>query len=176
MAKHGKANAPNTGNSTEGEELDRKNSAAAGAAGVEREAGIQADRPPRGGSAAGGSNDPMVAIVEAAVNPEFEFLEEFGKEGLEAAETATLSLADKFREIAKEWASCTKEFLDRSYDFAGELRQARSPAAVVEVQIDFVRSAYVRLFDHFLKVSGLYWNLLSQGCNAGETEVAKVKS
>jgi hypothetical protein len=118
----------------------------------------------------------MVAIVEAAVNPEFEFLKELGKEGLEAAETATMSLAERFRELASESASYTKKLLDRSYAFAGELRQARSPTAAVEVQFDFVRSACVRLLDHFLKASGLYWNLLSQVGDAAETEVARVKS
>lgn len=146
---------------------------------------VEHDAPERGKStaynlaaddtAAGGGNDPMIAIVEAAVNPEFEFLEGLGKEGLQAAETATNSLAERFRELASESASCTKEFLDCGYALAGELWQAKSPVAAVEVQIDFVRSAYVRLLDHFLKLSGLYWNLLRQACDAAEMEATRIK-
>ena len=100
------------------------------------------------------------------MNPEFEFQEQRGKEGFQAAETATMSLADRFRELASESASCTKEFLDCRYAFAGELRQAKSPAAAVEVQIDFVQAAYVRLLDHFMKPASLA--MLPNGGSQGQ--------
>jgi hypothetical protein len=100
----------------------------------ETEAETEAHRLAADESAALASNEPMIAVVESAVTPEFEFVEELGRDGLDTAETVSLSLAGRFRELASESASCAKELLDRSYIFAGELRQAKSPAAAAEIQ------------------------------------------
>ncbi len=172
MTENGNAIASESENPPERKARERKSSALSGAA---REPEAEAYRMAADESAAPANNDPMTAVIEAAVTSEFEFVQELGREGLETAETVALSLAERFRELAGESASCTKEFLGCGYAFAGELRQAKSPLAAVEIQIDFARSAYVRLLDHFLKVSGLYWDFLRQACSAAELDVAKVK-
>jgi hypothetical protein len=174
MTEHDEAIPPDPVQSPKRKGRDTKSSAVVIAA-DEMEGDIQTNQLAAGKGTAGASNDPLVAIVEGSVTPEIEILEELGKEGLKAADTAVLSLAERFRELASESTSCTKELLDSSYAFAGELRQAKSPAAAVEVQIDFARLAFVRLLDHFLKMSGLYWDLLRQACELTETEPAKVK-
>jgi Phasin protein len=174
MTENGKAIAPESEKPPERKAREKKSPAVSGAASAPA-ADTEAYRMAADENAVPASNDPMIAVVEAAVIPEFEFLEEIGKEGFEAAKTATLSLAERFRELASESESCTKEFWNSSYAFAGELRQAQSPVDAVEVQIDFVRSAYVRLLDHFLTLSGFYWNLFRLAYSAGETEAAKVK-
>jgi len=182
MAKQTKATAAETGNRKEGGESEKKTGEsekktypASRPAIIEPEADIDADQMPSGDSAAGGGNHPMVATVEAAVTPEFEILEKLGKEGLEVTEMATMSLADGFRQFASESACYTQELVDRGYAFAGELRQAKSPVAAVQVQIDFARSTYVRLLDHFMRVSTLSWDLLRQACKPVEGQAAKVK-
>jgi len=171
MAKQSKTEAPDKRIAAEPEELDR--TPAAETAEVEPQPAIKPRRLPVTPPADG--NNPMVAIVEAAVEPEFELLRELGKNGVAAASTASVSLAQGFREFANESASCTREILDCGYAFADELRQAKSLVVAVKVQIDFARSAYVRLLDHFSKMSGLYWSLLSQACDAARTDQAKVK-
>ena len=169
MAKQSKTEAPDKRIAAEPEELDR--TPAAETAEVEPQPAIKARRLPPPPA----DTNPMVAIVEAAVEPEFELLRELGKNGVAAASTASVSLAQGFREFANESASCTREILDCGYAFADELRQAKSLVVAVKVQIDFARSAYVRLLDHFSKMSGLYWSLLSQACDAARTDQAKVK-
>src|SRR5262249_37255586 len=81
-------------------------------------------------------NGPMAAIVEAAVTPEFEVLEQIGREGLDAAGTAAVTFADHFRQFANESTACAKELLDSGYAFAGEIRQTKSPVAAAGLQID----------------------------------------
>jgi hypothetical protein len=175
MAKQGKVAAPKRGNPAGEEELDR-NLSGARDAGIEPAADREAYRDPGAeGAALLSGNDPTAAVLEAAVTPEFEILEEFGKEGLEAAETAALSLAGRFRQYANESSAYAKELLDFGYAFAGELRQAKSPLAAVEIQIDFARMAYIRLLDHLLKISEFYWSPLREGCKAAEREPAKAK-
>jgi hypothetical protein len=78
MAKQTRAKAPNTGNSTDGEESETETSPAARATDIEPGADMHAAQMPNGESAAPGSNDPLVATFEAAVTPEFEILEELG--------------------------------------------------------------------------------------------------
>jgi Phasin protein len=170
MAKQTKTEAPDKRNAAEPEELDR--TPAAETAEAEPQSSVKARRLP---ATAPADTNPMVAIVEAAVEPEFELLRELGKNGVDAASTASVSLAKGFREFANESASCTREILDCGYAFADELRQAKSLVVAVKVQIDFARSTYVRLLDHFSKMSGLYWSLLSQACDAARTDQAKVK-
>jgi hypothetical protein len=171
MAKQSKTEAPDKRNAAEPEELDR--TPAAVTAEVEPQSGIKARRLPATPPAEG--NNPMVAIVEAAVEPEFELLRGLGKNGVAAAGSASVSLGEGFREFAMESVSCTREILDCGYVFADELRQAKSFVVAVKVQIDFARSAYVRLLDHFSKMSGLYWNFLRQACDTTGTDSAKVK-
>jgi hypothetical protein len=171
MAKQSKTEASDKRNAAEPEELER--TPAAETAEVEPQSGIKARRLPATPPADG--NNPVVAIVEAAVEPEFELLRELGENGVDTAGSASASLAPGFREFATESMSCTREILDCGYAFAGELRQAKSFVVAVKVQIDFARSAYVRLLDHFSKMSGLYWNFLRQASDTTGTDPAKVK-
>jgi hypothetical protein len=129
---------------------------------------------PSGDSAAGGGNHPMVATVEAAVTPEFGILEKLGKEGLEVTEMATMSLADGFRQFASESACYTQELVDRGYAFAGELRQAKSPVAAVQV-LDLPDQTMSAFLTTFLRVSTLSWDLLRQACKPVKGQAAKVK-
>jgi hypothetical protein len=102
---------------------------------------------------AGDITDPVAVVVEAAVSPEFEILVEAGKEGAKAAEVAAGPLIGRWREFLNESTSWSKEVLDYSYAFGGEVLRAKSPAAAAQAQIDFARSAYLRLLDHVAKVS-----------------------
>jgi hypothetical protein len=171
MAKQSKTEAPDKRIAAEPEELDR--TPAAETAEVEPQPAIKPRRLPATPPADG--NNPVVAIVEAAVEPEFELLRELGKNGVDAAGSASVSLVQGFREFAIESVSCTKEILDCGFASAGELRQAKSFVVAVKVQIDYARSAYLRLLDHFSKMSGLYWSFLRQACDTTGTDPAKVK-
>ena len=125
---------------------------------------------------AGDITDPLAVVVEAAVSPEFEILEELEKEGAKAAEMSAGQLFRRWREFANESAACTKEVLDYSYAFSTELLRAKSPAAAAQAQFRFGRSAYLRLLDLTVKVNGIYLNALRQVCDLGQIGEAKVKS
>jgi Phasin protein len=131
---------------------------------------------PRHDTFAGDITDPLAVVVEAAVSPEFEILEELEKEGAKAAETSAGRVFRRWREFANESAACTKEVLDYSYAFGAELLRAKSPAAAAQAQFRFGRSAYLRLLDLTVKVNGIYLNALRQACDLGQIGEAKVKS
>jgi hypothetical protein len=159
MAKRSKDTPPATGNPTEGEEFTEEDSSVVEAA--HNEAGQDVEPVPliAEGEGAELSKDLVIAIVEAAVTRQVEVLAGLGKNGLEAAEPTASSLADDFRKLANETAGYSKESLDTSYAFAGELRQAESLLAAFQIQIEFAKSAYIRLIDHFIRMSGIYWSL-----------------
>jgi Phasin protein len=124
---------------------------------------------------AGNITDPVAVVVEAAVSPEFEILEEAGKEGAKAVEVAAGPLIARWREVLNESTSWSKEILDYSYAFGGEVLRAKSPAAAAEAQIDFARSTYLRLLDHLAKVSAIYLNFLRHACGIAQPGEAKAK-
>lgn len=131
---------------------------------------------PRHDTFAGDITDPLAVVIEAAVSPEIEVLEELEKEGAKAAEMSAGRVFRRWREFANESAACTKEVLDYSYAFGAELLRAKSPAAAAQAQFRFGRSAYLRLLDLTVKVNGIYLNALRQACDLGQIGEAKVKS
>jgi hypothetical protein len=125
---------------------------------------------------AGGAQDPLAVVVEAAVSPELEILEEIEKEGAKAAAVSAGRVFGIWREFANETAACTKEVLDYSYAFGSELLRATTPAAAAEAQIQFGRSAYLRLLDLLLNLSGTYLNRLRLACDLTQMGEGKSKS
>jgi len=116
-----------------------------------------------------GGQDPLAVVVEAAVSPELEILEEIEKEGAKAAADSAGQVFGIWREFANETSACTKEVLDYSYAFGSELLRATSPAAAAQAQIQFGRSAYFRLVDFLANLSGSYLNRLRQACDLAQT-------
>lgn len=116
-----------------------------------------------------GAQDPVAVVVEAAVSPELEILEEIEKEGAIAAAVSAGRLFGIWRDFANESAACTKEVLDYSYAFGSELLRATSPAAAAQAQIQFGRCAYFRLLDLMLSLSGSCLNRLRQACDFAQT-------
>jgi hypothetical protein len=185
MARKSKASAIGTGNSPGDETFADETLANDELQGIEA-AGIEdGDTPPsrpeaiadepRGGTFAGDIADPLAVVVEAAISPEFEILEELEREGANAAEVAAGPLFARWREFFDESASWRKEVLDYSYAFGGEVLRANSPAAAVEAQIDFARTAYLRLLDHVVKVSGIYLNIVRQAWDTAQLGGARAK-
>ena len=168
MAKRTKVVVPKTGNPAEDpaeaeefiEEFTEENYSAVQAAASEAAPDIL----PNSSTAESEILEPVegaaVAVIEAVFSPEFEVLEGLGKKGFEMAEAAASSLAGNFRKLADETAGYSQESLNIGYAFAGELRQAKSVVGALQIQIDFAKSAYVRLLDHFVKVSEIYCNLV----------------
>jgi hypothetical protein len=127
------------------------------------------------GSRDGGEESEMIdaAIVEAAVTPEFEVLEEFSKEGLEtveelsregleAAELATGSFAEALRKLTAETADYSKKSFDKGSAFFGELRQAKSLPTAFQIQASYARSACICFLKHLSEMNALYWNLVKE--------------
>ncbi|MBO0734167.1 MAG: phasin family protein [Methylocapsa sp.] len=165
MARQGKAATANKGNPAGDGELNKHLPPVADAM-----TGPGADEDPydsfEENFEAESSAGPAAAIVETAAAPEFEVPKEMGAEGLGAAGTAAVTFAERFRQVADESTACAKEILNSGYAFAGEIRQAKSPVAAAELQIDYTRSVYIRLLDHFVKLSEFYWHALRHACTS----------
>ncbi len=125
---------------------------------------------------AGGAQDPLAVVVEAAVSPELEILEEIEKEGAKAAAVSAGRLFGIWREFANETTACTKEVLDYSYAFGSELLRATTPVAAAEAQIQFGRSAYLRVLGLLLNLSGTYLNRLRLASDLTQMGEAKSES
>jgi hypothetical protein len=126
------------------------------------------------------------AIVEAAVTPEFEIVEELeregieaveviGEQGLQAAQRATVCYADNLRKLTAQTASFSRDSLASGSAFLGEILQANSVPSVLHLQLEYVGSAYVRLLKHFVEVNGLYWNFVQESSSlAAPTAKAEI--
>jgi hypothetical protein len=116
------------------------------------------------------------AVFEAAVGDEIEVVEELGKEELEAAEAAVVSLAESLRKFAGETASFSLESIEAGSAFAGDLLQAKSLPDVMKIQLDFVMASCLRLLEYFGKMGGLYWIMMRSGEMPVSGEAAKAKA
>jgi hypothetical protein len=126
------------------------------------------------------------AIVEAAVTPEFEIVEELeregieaveviGEQGLQAAQRATVCYADNLRKLTVQTASFSRDSLDNGSAFLGELLRANSMPSVFHLQLEYVRSAYARLLKHLAEVNGLYWNFVQESSKLSGKPAAKAE-
>ncbi|HET6378274.1 MAG TPA: phasin family protein [Methylocella sp.] len=115
-------------------------------------------------------------VFEAAVSDEIEVVEELGKEELEAAEAAVVSLAESFRKFAGETASFSLESIEAGSAFAGDLLQAKSFPDAMKIQLDFVMASCLRLLEYFGKMGGLYWIMMRGGEMPVSSEAAKAKA
>lgn len=103
-------------------------------------------------------------------------VEELGKEELEAAEAAVVSLAESLRRFAGETASFSLESIEAGSAFAGDLLQAKSFPDVMKIQLDFVMANCLRLLEYFGKMGGLYWIMMRGGEMPVSGEAAKAKA
>ncbi|MCI0468260.1 MAG: phasin family protein [Beijerinckiaceae bacterium] len=172
MAKRSKASAPATGNPADGEEFVEDDSAFEPAPQSEEAPDTSSAAPIGVSKAVEVSQSPAGIVFEAAIIPELEVLEKLGAEGLQAAETAASSFAGYYHQFANENFGYTKESLETGYAFASELRQSESLVNALKIHIDFSKSAYVRLLDHIVKVSGFYWSLLRAAPASGRSPAA----
>lgn len=122
-----------------------------------------------------GSQESIIEAVsiEAAVTPEFEILEEIGKEsldaldelgreGLEATESAASSFAKTLWAFVADTASYSKESFESGSELLGRLARAKNPAAAIQIQADYASSAYTRFLEHLLKMNELYWDVVEE--------------
>ena len=108
------------------------------------------------------SIEPAAAVVEAALEDDFEVLEELGAAELKEAEARVHSLCTSFRMFADEASDYSKKSFESRALFLGALLGARSLKSAAEIQTSYTRAAGARYLAHLMKVSGLYGNLLGE--------------
>lgn len=124
------------------------------------------------------------AIIEAALTPEFELVEEieregigaaetFGEQGLEVAQQATLCCAEGLRKLSVRAASFSRDSLENGSAFVAELSRAGSIGGALQIQIDYARSAYIALLKHLLEMNALYWDLIQESAKLASKGPAK---
>lgn len=111
-------------------------------------------------TAASPSIEPAAAVVEAALEDDFEVLEEVGAAELKEAEACVHSLCTSFRMFAYEASDYSKKSFESRALFLGALLGAPSLKSAVELQTSYAEAASARYLALLMKMGGLYGNLL----------------
>lgn len=113
-------------------------------------------------TAASPSIEPAAAVIEAALEDDFEVLEEVGAAELKEAEACVHSLCTSFRMFADEASDYSKKSFESRALFLGALLGASSLKSAVELQTSYAKAAGACYLAHLMKMSGLYGNLLGE--------------
>jgi hypothetical protein len=106
---------------------------------------------------------------------DFENPQKLGNGGVEAAASAASSFARSFQMFAGEATDYSKKSLESGSAFIEKLRGAKSLESAIQIQSEYVKSAYVEFLAYLVKVSNLYCNLFKRGATPNEKAAAKIE-
>jgi phasin family protein len=103
----------------------------------------------------------------------FEDIQKAGKDNFDASVQAFGAVSRRFQTIAAETADFAKKSFEESTAATEKLAAARSLDKVIEVQSDYVKSAYERFVAQSAKVGQLYVDLAQEAYKPFENQWAK---
>jgi hypothetical protein len=106
---------------------------------------------------------------------DFENPQKLGNGGVEATASAASSFARSFRMFAGEATDYSKKSLESGSAFIEKLRGAKSLESAIQIQSDYVKSAYAEFLAYLVKMSNLYCNLFKRGATPNEKAAAKIE-
>ena len=104
---------------------------------------------------------------------EFEDVQNYGKEQLGAAATATTCFAKTLQSIATETADYSKKAMENNSAFMEKLLGAKSYDTAIQIQSEYWKTSY-RLFAQATKIGELYSSLAKEIFKPVETAVTKM--
>jgi hypothetical protein len=87
---------------------------------------------------------------------------EIQKENMDAAMKSFGAMSKAFQAIAVEFANCSKRSLEDHTAATEKLMSAKSLEKAVEMQTEYVRTAYEGFVAHATKIGGLYADLAKE--------------
>jgi hypothetical protein len=131
---------------------------------------LPADVPARqadhGQSARPGEIDDMVKNIDE--------LQQFGKDNVDATMRSFGALSKSWQAISVEWADYSKRVFEQSTATTEKLLGAKSLEKAVEIQSDYVKSAYEGFVAEATKLGELYSDLAREAYKPLEGQFGKV--
>ncbi|MGH6818618.1 MAG: phasin family protein [Methylovirgula sp.] len=106
----------------------------------------------------------------------FDGLQKFGKEQLEAASSVTASLAKGLQTIAAETTEFSKKSIEANSAYIERLLNAKSLDDTIQIQSEYAQSAYERLLAQITKIGELYASLAKEAFKPVEGALAKFQA
>jgi hypothetical protein len=106
----------------------------------------------------------------------FDEIQKFGKEQLEAASSVAASLAKGFQTIAAETTDYSKKSIESNSAYVEKLLGAKSLDNAIQIQSEYAKSAYEGFVAQATKIGELYTILAKEAFKPVETVFAKVQA
>jgi phasin family protein len=106
----------------------------------------------------------------------FDGIQKFGKEQLEAASSVAASLAKGFQTIAAETTDYSKKSLESNSAYVEKLLGAKSLDNAIQIQSEYAKSAYEGFVAQATKIGELYTSLAKEAFKPVESALAKVQA
>src|ERR1700733_13359134 len=106
----------------------------------------------------------------------FDEIQKFGKEQLEAASSVAASLAKGFQTIAAETTDYSKKSLESNSAYVEKLLGAKSLDNAIQIQSEYAKSAYEGFVAQATKIGELYTSPAKEAFKPVESALAKVQA
>jgi hypothetical protein len=106
----------------------------------------------------------------------FDEIQKFGKEQLEAASSVAASLAKGLQTIAAETTDYSKKSVESNSAYVEKLLGAKSLDNAIQIQSEYAKSTYEGFVAQATKIGELYTNLAKEAFKPVETAFAKVQA
>ena len=110
------------------------------------------------------------------MNQQFETIQKFSKDGIEAATTSLKVVSKGAQSIAAETADYTKKSFEQGTAALEQLIGAKTLKNAIQIQADYAKAAYEGFVAQTMKVSGLYADLAKEVFKPHERLIANVAS
>ncbi len=106
----------------------------------------------------------------------FEDLQKFGKDQIEAATASSATISKSVQQIATEATEFSKKSLETAGSTFEKLVGVKSLESAIQIQTDYAKSAYEALVAQSTKMGELYTGLAKEFMKPVEEAVAKVQA
>lgn len=106
----------------------------------------------------------------------FDDVQKFSKEQLEAVSTVSSSLAKGLQAIAGEARDYSQRSIETGSAYLSKLANAKSVEEALQIQSDYAKDAYEGFVAQTTKIGELYTNLAKEAFKPVQNVIAKVQS
>ncbi|MGO9389436.1 phasin family protein [Rhodoblastus sp.] len=105
----------------------------------------------------------------------FEQIQKFGKEQIEAVQAATSEFAKGLQAIATEASEYSKKSIENGQAFVAKLSATKQIDEALKLQSEFTKTSYEDFIAQSTKLGELYTNFAKQAFKPVESAIAKVQ-
>jgi phasin family protein len=112
---------------------------------------------------------------EITMSANFEEIQKFGKQQMEAVQAATSEFAKGLQAIATEASEYSKKSMENSSAFVAKLSATKQLDEALKLQSEFAKASYEDFIAQSTKLGELYTNFAKQAFKPVEAVIAKVQ-